>query len=91
MTAFSWITIAFVASWTMAFLLLVIFQTWPISDAWTEFSIFADTKVSYSGYTATDIITDVAILVLPLPIINGMYISRKEKLIIMGILGFSGL
>ena len=86
-----------VAAWGIAFALVTIFDCTPVKGAWTRFSTeaLADPAVApvcrvqpepaYLSNSAINIVTDVAILLLPLPQVWRLDLPRAQKLAIYSI------
>ncbi|KAK8856685.1 Satratoxin biosynthesis SC1 cluster protein 4 [Apiospora arundinis] len=83
---------AFVGVWTLSQLCLNIFQCRPISGFWEPGPDVKCLAVLPGWYTnaAGNILADVLILLLPLPMIRGLNLPRAQKLALVGIfcLGF---
>ena len=87
---------SFVIAWCPAVLFTAIFQCSPVPFAWDK-SISGGTCINvlaFYRYIAVPIVlSDVAVLVLPLPIIWQLHMSAKQKLALSGVflLGSLGL
>lgn len=71
-----------VMNWA-AFLLASIFQCWPISNQWDKTSQGGrcfNRETFYKTSSAPNIVTDVVILVLPIPLVRRLKASRVRKL-----------
>ncbi|KAK5657954.1 hypothetical protein OQA88_2506 [Cercophora sp. LCS_1] len=87
-----WILLSFVGVWGTLQLCLVIFQCRPISAFWDKSAGPACLRVGPQWYVhATgNIVTDIAIFVLPLPVLNTLRLPVMDKLCLVGMfsLGF---
>lgn len=84
--------IAVVTCWTLSQVFVSIFGCWPISGFWDD-SIGArciPTRPYWYINAAGHILTDIVILVLPIPAISRLKLPRRQRYILMGIfcLGF---
>lgn len=84
--------IAVVTGWTLSQVFVSIFGCWPISGFWDD-SIGArciPTQPYWYINAAGHILTDIVILVLPIPAISRLKLPRRQRYILMGIfcLGF---
>ncbi|KAL6406546.1 integral membrane protein [Ilyonectria robusta] len=84
--------IAVVTGWTLSQVFVSIFGCWPISGFWDD-SIGArciPTQPYWYINAAGHILTDIVILVLPIPAISRLNLPRRQRYILMGIfcLGF---
>ena len=77
--------------WTVAFFFATLFQAWPISYNWTDVGTPVDYTVLYWTIAGTDIFLDLVTVLLPLPMIWGLQMSRKRKWIVTGIFGLGAL
>ena len=79
----------FLACWTIAFLFATIFQCTPVSVIWNKFEyeyLPYCVKLVPFYYTTqtTDALTDVAIFILPLPMLWRLQLPLKQKLAVGG-------
>lgn len=88
------ITIAgvFIGSWTLSQLLIVIFTCHPIDKFWDRSrpgTCIPSLPFWYIN-AAGNILTDVTIFVLPLPVLRTLNLRRNQKIVLLGIfsLGF---
>jgi hypothetical protein len=86
------VALAIIGCWCTSQLLIVIFTCQPISGFWDR-SVQAKCIPNLPFWyinAAGNIATDIAIFVLPLPVIRGLKLARAQKLILVGIfsLGF---
>ncbi|KUJ07234.1 uncharacterized protein LY89DRAFT_743236 [Mollisia scopiformis] len=80
------VVIGIIIAWFIAFFLVMLFAGDPISDSWTHlghprYNVAA--MLVASSYT--DIIIDIAVLALPIPLIKGLHLDTKRKLSVVGI------
>ncbi|KAF2234916.1 hypothetical protein EV356DRAFT_501194 [Viridothelium virens] len=86
-----------VAAWGVAFLLVTIFDCSPVKGAWTRFSMEAvmnpamapvcrvQAEPAYLSNSAINIVTDIAILILPMYQVWQLNLPRAQKLAVCGI------
>lgn len=86
------VAIVLVGAWATAQILIAAFQCLPVEGFWdsTVKAQCIPTQPQWYVNAAGNIATDVAVLVLPLPIFWHLSLPRKQKLLLMGIfsLGF---
>ncbi|KAL8961642.1 MAG: hypothetical protein Q9193_001837 [Seirophora villosa] len=82
--------------WGISTFIAAVFQCTPVSYLWTQFS--GKTKGKCVDFTAlliataaVNIFTDVAVLVLPMPMVWKMKIQKAQKLAVSGIFLLGGL
>ncbi|KAF2231452.1 hypothetical protein EV356DRAFT_290277 [Viridothelium virens] len=88
-----WILAAIVACWYIAATLVGIFECNPVSGFWERYNptnpttprCSIDQNAYYDGNAIPNIITDAAILVLPLPFIWTLKLRRTQKVALTGI------
>lgn len=68
----------------------IVFECVPVSAAWdwTEQGRCIDILKFFDVSSAFNIITDLTLLVAPLPVFWGMNMRRGERIIICGLFGF---
>jgi hypothetical protein len=79
--------VAVVALWGVAFFFSYLVGIWPISSRWNfdgEISWAIDLTYYYIANSATDVLTDVVTLCLPLPMIRRLRMSGRNKLALLG-------
>ncbi|KAJ9621837.1 hypothetical protein H2204_011753 [Knufia peltigerae] len=83
----NWLTLVLVNAVGTALTLYNIFQCRPIVQAWayprSTDAKCADIVTLYLSSAPVNIITDIALLVLPMPILTGMRLPRKQKIILL--------
>ncbi len=84
--------LAVIGCWCVSQLLITIFTCQPVSGFWDK-SVQARCIPNLPFWyinAAGNIATDIAIFVLPLPVIRGLKLARPQKLMLVGIfsLGF---
>jgi len=83
----NWITLAIVDITGTALTFLNIFQCRPIYAAYTwpgpTISHCTDIVTLYLSSAPVNIITDIALLLLPMPILTGLRLPRKQKIILV--------
>ena len=83
------IGVAIAIAWTVAFTISTIFQCNPIRLYWTELEFLWGNRCIqiipfYQAQAITDIITDFAILAMPMPMIWKLQLPLKQKLAVAG-------
>jgi hypothetical protein len=83
-------TTLFVSLWLIAFFLAQLFEIWPISGNWDwnpngTYAWEINEAAMNSWLCGTDVIADVVLLLLPVPMIASLRMSRKDKLAFLGI------
>jgi hypothetical protein len=79
--------VAFVALWGVAFFFSYLVGIWPISSRWNiDVNISWEINLSYYyiANSATDVLTDIVTLCLPLPMIRRLRMSGRNKLALLG-------
>lgn len=76
--------------WFVAFFFAQLFEIWPISANWTFIANGSYTRVINEEsmnlwLCGTDVLADVFLLLLPVPLITSLRMSRKDKLAFLGI------
>ena len=79
-----------VVMWTVAFSFTTFFQCHPISTVWTtlerKVEINCVSRPSlYAANTISDIVTDLSILTMPLPVIWTLQLSLRHRLAVAGL------
>ena len=90
------VTGLYVFAWTINTLFVVLFQCKPIHYSWDLPRGFTqgqciDLTGGYVGTGITNTVSDLALIILPMPIVWGLQISKRQKLIICGIFLLGGL
>lgn len=81
-----------ILAWLTAFFLTTLFQAWPISTNWTGMgTIIMNEGAMYIAATVTDIILDITVLCMPLPMIRSLNLSTKKKWNLVGIFWLGAL
>ena len=78
---------AIVAAWTVSITIAFLFQCAPVHKAW-EFTIPGHCVVIkrvWLGNAIPNILTDLAIIIIPLPLVWALQISRPQKYALCGI------
>ena len=82
-----YVVVGVVAAWGIAFFFTHLFAIWPISSRW-DFNVQMTHEINAYAYwitnSATDVLTDFITLGLPLPMIRGLHMSRRNKLALLG-------
>ena len=69
-----------------------VFSAWPISNWWTKQAGYDLNYGAFlTAFAAMDILFDILILALPLPVIKSLHMSRKRKFTVIGIFWLGGL
>ena len=77
-----------VVAWVATFFFATLFQAWPISQNWTGNGYhLLNEPAMYLALGVSDMITDLAILVLPIPCICRLHANMAKKLMVGGIFG----
>ncbi|KAF2229742.1 hypothetical protein EV356DRAFT_435584, partial [Viridothelium virens] len=77
----AWAAIGLVAGWGLAISLVQIFETDPISAAWTERGSFNINTTAFSlAQAGTSICLDVLVLCLPLPVLGQLHMPTERKI-----------
>ena len=79
------VTLAILTAWIVAFLFGTLFQDNPISRNWSSKGTTVDYPVFYMVEVVMDIIFDICILCMPLPVIRSLHMSTKKKWLLAGI------
>ncbi|KIW13285.1 hypothetical protein PV08_08473 [Exophiala spinifera] len=83
----NWLTLVLVNAVGTALTFYNIFQCRPVAQAWiyprSDGAKCADIVTLYLSSAPVNIITDIALLVLPMPILTGMRLPFKQKLILL--------
>ena len=85
---------SFTLVWCVSTQFVAIFQCHPIHSFWTRFSGDSkciDLKAFFIGQAVPNIITDLVILVLPLPLIWRLQLPVSQKLMLTGCFTFGAL
>ena len=87
--------IVVISCWTIAFAFATIFQCIPVSDFWDRFFFDPTLKCFheydfYLGITVSDFITDVLIIMLPIPMVWRLQLPLKQRIGVGGIF-FTGV
>lgn len=85
-----WIVAAYVLCWWISIFSTTLFQCKPISSNWGTQPVQIDTCVAnifvmYEVAALTNIFSDIAILVLPVPIIVALHMPPKHKIGVLGV------
>jgi len=84
--------IAIIIAWLIAFFLTTLFQTWPISMNWTGVGInLLNEGAMYTAQAVLDIVLDLAVLCMPLPMIKNLNLSTQRKWNLVGIFWLGAL
>lgn len=83
------IFVVVIICWTVSFFFATIFQCIPISTFWNYFFWDAGSKCFhvydfYLGITVSDLITDVLILALPIPLVWRLQLPVKQRIAVGG-------
>ncbi|KAI9043065.1 uncharacterized protein KD926_004568 [Aspergillus affinis] len=82
--------IAFILAWSLAYILVTIFQCKPIASFWDKtikHPHCVDSKSQWLSYAVINILSDVAILALPLYPVSQLKLARAKKLALALIFG----
>lgn len=89
-----WATLAIVVSCYISFEAAGIFQCTPVQRSWNDSvpgHCTAPLKCMYA-YAGCNFVTDVIILLLPMPLISSMtHVTKRQKIGLMGIFALGGL
>jgi len=82
------VMLAVIGGWLIAFFFCTLFQIMPISANWTGTGTFLlNERSMYLALAITDLILDLAILCLPIPVIKSLHVSNTKKAAVMLIFG----
>ncbi|MCJ1246110.1 hypothetical protein MMC30_003315 [Trapelia coarctata] len=82
--------LTFVMLWSIAFFFVTLFQAWPISYNWTGIGTPIQYDIMYDVCAATDILSDLLTLCLPIPMIRSLQLSTRRKWILSSVFGLGG-
>ena len=81
------VLLGIVVAWTLAAIFTQIFSAWPIAQWWTFGGHY---NMNYGAFllafAAMDMVLDLIILSLPLPLIKNLHISTRRKVLLIGVL-----
>ncbi|RFN44924.1 integral membrane protein [Fusarium flagelliforme] len=89
-----WILSGIVIAWGIAVILVTTFQCWPVSAFWLRFSPSAgemtfrcpvDVRMFFIAHAIPNIITDICILLVPVPGIWTLQLRTGKKIALLGI------
>jgi fucose permease len=83
----SWITFAVINIAGLVLTFLNVFQCIPVSDAFASDGRCIPLIKLYLASAPVNIITDIAVLVLPIPALTSMHLPRKQKTILIATFG----
>lgn len=83
------VSILLVAAWTVSFFFTIVFQCSPVSVLWTMLEMdqrpfCVDTMPFFYANSISDVLLDVAILAMPVPLVWGLRLSVRKKLAVGG-------
>lgn len=81
----------FLALSAVALFFVTVFQDHPISANWNMDGTTIDYPVLYIFMVALEVVYDLVVLCLPLPVISSLHLSHKRKRMIIGIFWLGGL
>lgn len=85
----SWVMVAIVCSWSVAFFFATVFSCHPISAAWgTREQLFTEcvkTTVKLDVFVVSDPLLDTFILAVPMPFIWQLHLPMKRKFALAGV------
>ena len=82
----SWVLIVILAAWSLAFFFATIFQCAPHEDYnWAPLTVFltdcSNTFDMVTVFAASDILTDLIIIIIPIPIVSAIFGTSVSKII----------
>lgn len=79
-----------IGGWSTSQIFLAIFACTPVSAFWTGEGTCIDNLPAWYVNAAGNIITDLIVLILPLPVIKNLNLASHQKIILLGVfcLGF---
>jgi fucose permease len=83
----SWITFAVVNVAGLILTFFNIFQCIPVSEVFAPAGTCIPLITLYLASVPVNVITDIAVLVLPIPVLTGMQLPRKQKTILIATFG----
>jgi hypothetical protein len=83
-----WVMIAIVTGWTLSYTMANIFTCWPVTALIEPFygNKCINVIPMWLSVVYTDIILDVGILVMPIPLVLGLHLPWQQKLGVLGML-----
>ncbi|KAL4939926.1 hypothetical protein BDV06DRAFT_224589 [Aspergillus oleicola] len=87
----SWVVAAIVIMYNMTVILIAGLQCIPLSDLWTGGPSCINTEPSFTGLAVVNIITDVAILALPIKPVLSLNMKTSRKVQVLGIFLLGGV
>ncbi|KAK9415008.1 putative integral membrane protein [Seiridium unicorne] len=80
------ITIAVVIMFMIAATFTQIFSAWPISNWWTLGETYTINYGAFlTSFAAIDLVLDIVILCLPVPVIHSLHINKSRKFLLLGV------
>ncbi|KAL1988300.1 hypothetical protein VTN96DRAFT_275 [Rasamsonia emersonii] len=84
------VVFAVVVAWGVAFTLVIVFQCLPVSTIWTQFEIdytpyCINQQAAYMGLAVSDLILDLLIFALPVPVVIQLRLPLRQKFAVGGI------
>ncbi|EAW10000.1 uncharacterized protein ACLA_042220 [Aspergillus clavatus NRRL 1] len=82
--------IVFLVAWGLAYILVTIFQCTPIASFWDKSIVHktcVNSKAQWLSYAVINILSDVAILTLPIHPVTTLHLPRAKKMAVVAIFG----
>jgi fucose permease len=83
----SWVTLAVVNVAGLVLTFFNVFQCIPVSQVFAPIGTCIPLITLYLASVPVNVITDIAILILPLPVLTAMQLPRKQKIILIATFG----
>lgn len=88
-----WVVMAVVVGWSIGAIFATIFQCVPVEGSWDK-SIKAyciDKGAFWIAYAVANILTDVMVLSLPIPVVLRLQLKLRDRLMVCGVFLLGGL
>ena len=85
------ITLSVLIAWLIAFFFTTLFQDKPIERNWGTVGTTINWRIFYIVEVATDVVLDVFILCMPLPVIKRLHMNRRKKWLLAAIFWLGAL
>jgi hypothetical protein len=88
-----WSFIAIIVMYTLATVLACIFVCMPVQKFWRPAmeGKCLNTLASWFSNAGINIVTDFAIVILPMGVVKRLKLARKQKFLLMGVFAFGGV
>jgi len=81
-----WVVLAFVVGWTISFFFSHLFTCYPITVFIEPYygNKCVETVPMFLSLLYTDVVADIVILILPIPMVLGVQLPLRKKLAVIG-------